>query len=51
NVFHRDLKPKNISTNADCKLKICGDPEERETRLANAPFVDDRLPFRRRSNR
>ena len=23
NVFHRDLEPKNILANADCKLKIC----------------------------
>ncbi|KAL5222574.1 hypothetical protein ABZP36_027287 [Zizania latifolia] len=23
NVFHRDLKPKNILANADCKVKIC----------------------------
>ncbi|RLN23231.1 mitogen-activated protein kinase 16 [Panicum miliaceum] len=23
NVFHRDLKPKNILVNSDCKLKIC----------------------------
>ncbi|KAG2289467.1 hypothetical protein Bca52824_049071 [Brassica carinata] len=23
NVFHRDLKPKNILANDDCKLKIC----------------------------
>ncbi|XP_039031551.1 mitogen-activated protein kinase 9-like [Hibiscus syriacus] len=23
NVFHRDLKPKNILANVDCKLKIC----------------------------
>ncbi|CAI9268204.1 unnamed protein product [Lactuca saligna] len=23
NVFHRDLKPKNILVNADCKVKIC----------------------------
>ena len=24
-VFHRDLKPKNILANSDCKLKICGE--------------------------
>ncbi|KAL3690605.1 hypothetical protein R1sor_016914 [Riccia sorocarpa] len=23
NVYHRDLKPKNVLANADCKLKIC----------------------------
>ncbi|KAL8160154.1 hypothetical protein V2J09_001691 [Rumex salicifolius] len=23
NVYHRDLKPKNILANADCKVKIC----------------------------
>ncbi|KAJ6982001.1 mitogen-activated protein kinase 9-like [Populus alba x Populus x berolinensis] len=23
NVFHRDLKPKNILANADCKVKLC----------------------------
>ncbi|EYU17652.1 hypothetical protein ABFS82_09G057700 [Erythranthe guttata] len=23
NVFHRDLKPRNILANSDCKLKIC----------------------------
>ncbi|XP_024545126.1 mitogen-activated protein kinase 15 isoform X2 [Selaginella moellendorffii] len=23
NVFHRDLKPKNVLANANCKLKIC----------------------------
>ncbi|KAH7298967.1 hypothetical protein KP509_25G067200 [Ceratopteris richardii] len=23
NVFHRDLKPKNVLANADCKLKLC----------------------------
>lgn len=23
NVFHRDIKPKNILANSDCKLKIC----------------------------
>ena len=22
-MFHRDLKPKNILANSDCKLKIC----------------------------
>ena len=23
NIFHRDLKPKNVLANSDCKLKIC----------------------------
>ncbi|KAH9294546.1 hypothetical protein KI387_040248, partial [Taxus chinensis] len=23
NVFHRDLKPKNVLANSDCKLKVC----------------------------
>jgi mitogen-activated protein kinase 1/3 len=23
NVYHRDLKPKNILANANCKVKIC----------------------------
>jgi serine/threonine protein kinase len=23
NVYHRDLKPKNILANSNCKLKIC----------------------------
>ncbi|PHT33320.1 Mitogen-activated protein kinase 17, partial [Capsicum baccatum] len=34
NVFHRDLKPKNILANADCKLKIC------DFGLARAAFGD-----------
>uniref|UniRef100_A0A7N1A8J1 mitogen-activated protein kinase n=1 Tax=Kalanchoe fedtschenkoi TaxID=63787 RepID=A0A7N1A8J1_KALFE len=34
NVFHRDLKPKNILANADCKLKIC------DFGLARAAFSD-----------
>ncbi|KAK4261718.1 hypothetical protein QN277_004676 [Acacia crassicarpa] len=34
NVFHRDLKPKNILANADCKLKIC------DFGLARASFDD-----------
>lgn len=34
NVFHRDLKPKNILANADCKLKIC------DFGLARASFSD-----------
>ncbi|XP_038892958.1 mitogen-activated protein kinase 9-like [Benincasa hispida] len=33
-VFHRDLKPKNILANADCKLKIC------DFGLARASFSD-----------
>jgi serine/threonine protein kinase len=24
NVFHRDLKPKNILANSNCKLKVRG---------------------------
>ncbi|CAN6902600.1 unnamed protein product [Brassica oleracea var. botrytis] len=34
NVFHRDLKPKNILANADCKLKIC------DFELARVSFND-----------
>ncbi|KAK9106717.1 hypothetical protein Syun_022728 [Stephania yunnanensis] len=34
NVFHRDLKPKNILANSDCKLKIC------DFGLARASFND-----------
>ncbi|GFP90828.1 mitogen-activated protein kinase 15 [Phtheirospermum japonicum] len=34
NVFHRDLKPKNILANADCKVKIC------DFGLARASFGD-----------
>ncbi|CAN4121684.1 unnamed protein product [Withania somnifera] len=34
NVFHRDLKPKNILANADCKLKLC------DFGLARAAFGD-----------
>ncbi|KAI4379106.1 hypothetical protein MLD38_005442 [Melastoma candidum] len=34
NVFHRDLKPKNILANEDCKLKIC------DFGLARASFND-----------
>ncbi|XP_010554425.1 PREDICTED: mitogen-activated protein kinase 17 [Tarenaya hassleriana] len=33
-VFHRDLKPKNILANADCKLKIC------DFGLARVSFTD-----------
>lgn len=36
NVFHRDLKPKNILANADCKLKIC-DFGLARVAFANAP--------------
>ncbi|KAL0396718.1 UNVERIFIED_CONTAM: Mitogen-activated protein kinase [Sesamum calycinum] len=39
NVFHRDLKPKNILANADCKLKIC------DFGLARASFGDAHLLF------
>ncbi|KAF6135590.1 hypothetical protein GIB67_015443 [Kingdonia uniflora] len=34
NVFHQDLKPKNILANADCKLKIC------DFELARVSFND-----------
>ena len=34
NVFHRDLKPKNILANSDCKLKIC------DFGLARPAFAD-----------
>jgi mitogen-activated protein kinase 8 len=34
NVFHRDLKPKNILANSDSKLKIC------DFGLARASFND-----------
>nr|KAJ0195056.1 hypothetical protein LSAT_V11C700381960 [Lactuca sativa] len=34
NVYHRDLKPKNILANANCKLKIC------DFGLARAAFTD-----------
>ncbi|GJZ69436.1 mitogen-activated protein kinase 15-like protein, partial [Tanacetum coccineum] len=33
-VYHRDLKPKNILANANCKLKIC------DFRLARYAFTD-----------
>ncbi|XVE74704.1 hypothetical protein DITRI_Ditri12bG0038700 [Diplodiscus trichospermus] len=33
-VFHRDLKPKNILANADCKLKLC------DFGLARVSFTD-----------
>ncbi|RDY14426.1 Mitogen-activated protein kinase 19, partial [Mucuna pruriens] len=35
NVYHRDLKPKNILANANCKLKIC------DFGLARVAFNDD----------
>lgn len=35
NVFHRDLKPKNILANADCKLKLC------DFGLARVSFNED----------
>ncbi|KAJ9135785.1 hypothetical protein P3X46_032924 [Hevea brasiliensis] len=35
-VFHRDLKPKNILANADCKLKLCDFGLARVS-FANAP--------------
>ena len=33
-VFHRDLKPKNILANSDCKIKIC------DFGLARPNFID-----------
>ncbi|OVA05826.1 Protein kinase domain [Macleaya cordata] len=39
NVFHRDLKPKNILANADCKLKIC------DFGLARVSFNDAPSPI------
>ncbi|KAK4410825.1 Mitogen-activated protein kinase [Sesamum angolense] len=39
NVFHRDLKPKNILANADCKLKIC------DFGLARVAFNDAPTPI------
>lgn len=36
NVFHRDLKPKNILANSDCKLKIC------DFGLARPAFTDEK---------
>ncbi|KAK3152094.1 hypothetical protein QOZ80_2BG0154200 [Eleusine coracana subsp. coracana] len=36
NVFHRDLKPKNILANSDCTLKIC------DFGLARVSFNDSR---------
>ncbi|KAL0397303.1 UNVERIFIED_CONTAM: Mitogen-activated protein kinase [Sesamum calycinum] len=38
-VFHRDLKPKNILANADCKLKIC------DFGLARVAFNDAPTPI------
>ncbi|CAL0310705.1 unnamed protein product [Lupinus luteus] len=35
NVYHRDLKPKNILANANCKLKIC------DLGLARVSFSDE----------
>lgn len=37
NVFHRDLKPKNLLADADCKLKIC------DFGIARAAFNDTPL--------
>ncbi|KAI0516141.1 hypothetical protein KFK09_008813 [Dendrobium nobile] len=39
NVFHRDLKPKNILANSDCKLKIC------DFGLARVSFNDAPSPI------
>lgn len=39
NVFHRDLKPKNILANSDCKLKIC------DFGLARAQFNEGATPI------
>ncbi|KMZ59526.1 Mitogen-activated protein kinase 17 [Zostera marina] len=39
NLFHRDLKPKNIIVNADCKVKIC------DFGLARVAFNDESSPI------
>jgi serine/threonine protein kinase len=39
NVFHRDLKPKNILANADCKIKIC------DFGLARAQVIEGATPI------
>ncbi|XP_054796057.1 mitogen-activated protein kinase 20-like, partial [Prosopis cineraria] len=39
NVYHRDLKPKNILANANCKLKIC------DFGLARVASVTHKLPY------
>mmetsp|Transcript_2070 Transcript_2070/g.8012 ORF Transcript_2070/g.8012 Transcript_2070/m.8012 type:complete len:395 (+) Transcript_2070:223-1407(+) len=41
NVYHRDLKPKNILANADCKLKICDFGLARVNSGKNASSVGD----------
>lgn len=39
NVYHRDLKPKNILANANCKLKVC------DFGLARVAFTDMPTPI------